>query len=113
MDYLNRAGRVDAFCHGSPGSEWMLGFERRWKGELARRVAQPLPASRAFACYKNVVNDFFMKLSEAFIRLQLNNKPENIFNVDETGFQTDIGNQKMFCKRGVRNLVPPTGNAVK
>jgi len=66
-------------------------------------VAQPLPANRAFACNQAVVDDFFENLSSAYDRLGLRGKPQNIFNVDETGFQTDIGSQMMFCKRGIKN----------
>ena len=46
---------------------------------------------------------FFDKLSEIFSKLNLQAKPQNIYNVDETGFQTDIGSQKIFCKRGLKN----------
>ena len=60
-------GRPDA----KPGIEWLHGFERRWKSELTRRVAQPLPANRAYACNSQVVNDFFDKLSEIFSKQNL------------------------------------------
>jgi hypothetical protein len=99
LDYLKQAGKQDV----KPGIEWMYGFERRWKTELTRRVAQPLPANRAYACNSRVVGDFFDKLSAIFERLDLHSKPQNIFNVDETGFQTDIGSQKIFCKKGLKN----------
>lgn len=46
---------------------------------------------------------FFQKLESSVSRLQLKHKPQNIFNVDETGFMTDIGNQKILCRRGFRN----------
>jgi len=96
---LEDAGKSDV----KPGIEWLYGFERRWKSELTRRVAQPLPANRAYACNSRVVEDFFDKLLDIFNRLNLHTKPQNIFNVDETGFQTDIGSQKIFCKRGLKN----------
>ena len=80
----------------------MYGFERRWKNELARRIAQSLPANRAYACNEHVVNDFFEKLESSIDRLKFRQKPQNIFNVDETGFQTDIGQQKILCRRGFR-----------
>jgi len=57
VDYLNNVGRQDVFRDGQPGIDWMYGFERRWKGELTRRVAQPLPANRA--CNAAVTDDFF------------------------------------------------------
>ena len=102
-DYLQSVGREHSFQCGKPGIDWLYGFEKRWKSELTRRVAQPLPANRAYACNPAVVNDFFEKLTSAYERLGLRGKPQNVFNVDETGFQTDIGSQMMFCKRGAKN----------
>ena len=103
VDYLKETHREHIFKNGKPGVEWMYGFEERWKDQLTRRVGQPLPANRAYACNKAVVDDFFEKLTTTMNRLNLMDKPQNIFNVDESGFQTDIGSQKMFCKRGLKN----------
>lgn len=103
MDFLKNCGRDMVFKNQKPGIEWMTSFEARWKAELSRRVGQPLPASRAYACNSAVVDHFFEKLTATVERLDLAGKPQNIFNVDETGFQTDIGKQKVFCKRGLRN----------
>ena len=103
QEYLINAGKPNPFKDGKPGIEWLYGFEGRWRNEMTRRIGQPLPASRAYACNKVVVDDFFGKLNAAIDRLNIRNKPQNIFNVDETGFQTDIGDQKIFCKRGLRN----------
>jgi hypothetical protein len=102
-DYLRNAGKPNMFHDGKPGIDWLHGFENRWKNEITRRVAQPLPANRAYACNAAVVDDFFNKLSEVTGRLNLSAKPQNIFNVDETGFQTVIGSQWIFCRRGLRN----------
>ena len=81
----------------------MVAFEARWRGELTRRVGQPLTANRAYDCNAAVVDDFFEKLGASVDRLGICGKPQNVFNVDETGFQTDIGKQKIFCKRGHQN----------
>ncbi len=54
LDYLKDAGKPEL----KPGIEWMYGFERRWKSELTRRVAQPLPANRAYACVVTTVSRF-------------------------------------------------------
>ena len=67
------------------------------------RVAQPLLASRACACNSHIVSDFVDKLAEIFDRLKLASRPQNIFNVDETRFQTDIDSQKIICEKGIRN----------
>jgi len=103
LDYLISCGRSHSSRSGKPGADWMYVFEARWKDELSRRTGQPLPANRAYACNNAVVDDFFIKLSETVQRLDIAHKPQNIFNFDETGFQTDIGNQKIMCKRGLRN----------
>ena len=103
FDYLNSVGRSNVFGDKKPGQDWMYGFEARWRDQLTRRVGQPLPASRAYACNEQVVNDFFEKLSATLHRLGIAEKPQNIFNVDETGFSTDIGNQKILCRRGIKN----------
>ena len=103
MDFLKNAGRASYFKNGKPGLDWVLAFESRWKDQLSRRVSQPLPANRAFACNNRVVDDFFDKLSASVDRLDIRNKPQNIFNVDETGFSTDIGKQNFYCKRGLKN----------
>ena len=103
QDLIKSDNRASPFTNGKPGRDWMYGFERRWKNELARRIAQPLPANRAYACNEHVINDFFQKLELSIDRLKLRQKPQNIFNVDETGFQTDIGQQKILCRRGFRN----------
>jgi len=103
MDYLRNANRQTPFKDGKPGPDWMRSFEKRWENELTRRVGQPLPASRAYACNQKVVDDFYEKLRSAFERLNLSSRPQNVFNCDETGFQTDIGAQKVFCERGLKN----------
>jgi len=103
LNFLNNVGRKTAFNDGKPGNDWMLAFERRWKKDLTYRVGQPMPANRAYACNKAVVADFFEKLAGVFERLQLAHRPQNIFNVDETGFQTDVGSQKIYCTKGLKN----------
>jgi hypothetical protein len=89
-DYLDNVGRPNIFKSGKPGLDWLYAIEARWKTELTCHVGQPLPANRANACNKAVINDFFEKLTESVNQLGIGNKTQNIFNVDETGFQTDI-----------------------
>jgi hypothetical protein len=113
MEYLRSAGRPTPFRDGKPGLDWMRSFEKRWASDLARRVGQPLPLNRAYACNKTVIDDFFTKLSAVFERLNLHNKPQNVFNVDETRFQTDIGSQKVFCQRGIKNPHKTVATATK
>lgn len=103
QDFIIRVDRKTPFKDGKPGRDWMYSFENRWKTVLTRRVSQPLPANRAYACNDHILSDFYDKLEAVLDRLQLHDKPQNIFNVDETGFQTDVGVRKILCKRGLRN----------
>ena len=103
MDYLRSAECQTPFKDGKPGPDWMLSFEKRWQNELTHRIGQPPPVNRAYACNERVVGDFFHKLSSAFERLDLANRAQTISNCDETGFQTDIGAQKVFCERRLKN----------
>lgn len=53
----------------------------------------------------NVLDDFYNKLSEKITELNLENKPQNIFNADETGFMCNPGLQKVFCRKGSKNVL--------
>lgn len=55
----------------------------------------------------------FSKLQTVIVNLGLENKPQNIFNCDETGFQTDAGSQKVLCRRGSRNPHKLVANVTK
>lgn len=100
-DYLRNSGKQEMFSDGKPGIDWLYGFQCRWKKELTLRVAEPLQVNRAYACNSRVFNEFFSKLTKIFKRLNLSVRPQNIFNIDELGLQTDIGSQKIFCRRMV------------
>ncbi|KAJ8951729.1 hypothetical protein NQ318_012580 [Aromia moschata] len=89
QDYLKRIDRKNPFKNGLPGKDWLSGFEKRWKEQLSRRVAQNLPMNRAKACSDEILEDFYNKIKQAIERNKLENKPQNIFNCDESGFQTD------------------------
>lgn len=89
------------------------GFEKRWKDQLSRRVAQNLPKNRAEACSAEVLQDFYVKLKDAIQRNNLEQRPQNIFNCDESGFQTDVGIQKILCRKGSRNPHKVVGSVTK
>jgi hypothetical protein len=103
MDYLKSVEHSTRTADGKPSQEFILSFERRHASVLSRRIGQTLPANRAYACNPLVVQDFFDKLQSVFDRCGLRDRPQNVFNVDETGFQTDIGKPKLLCGKGSRN----------
>ncbi|KAI4455461.1 madf domain transcription factor [Holotrichia oblita] len=113
QDFLRKLDRPNPFRDGLPGVDWCIAFEKRWKQEISRRVAQNLPKNRALAGTHDVMLDFHNKIKELTEKYDLTNKPQNIFNCDETGFQTDAGTQKVLCKRGTRNPTKLVGSVSK
>ncbi|KAK9692640.1 hypothetical protein QE152_g35023 [Popillia japonica] len=110
QDYLKR---IDPFKDGIPGKDWITGFEKRWRENLRRRVAENLPKNRTEACSKEVLQDFYSKLNNSIKRLQLQRKPQNTFNCDETGLQTDCRVQKILCRKGFANPHKVVGSTTK
>jgi hypothetical protein len=54
-----------------------------------------------------------MKVQSTTSELGLDYKPENIFNVDETGFSSGGSNLKVFAEKGVHRVNQLTGNNEK
>ncbi len=55
---------------------------------------------RAKACNEEVKNHFYKTYKEKLIELDLLNKPENIWNSDETGVKCDGSDDPVFCAKG-------------
>ncbi|XP_074651252.1 uncharacterized protein LOC141910034 [Tubulanus polymorphus] len=112
-DFIRGLGRKNQFKGDLPGLDWMRLFEERHKSKISRRIAQNFPLNRAEACSQKIVDDFFMKLEKLLDENQLLHSPGHIFNMDETGFQTDIGSKKVLCRRGDKNPHVTVGSSTK
>lgn len=110
-NFLKISGRQSS--KGKLGLDWMRRFEKRWNEAISRRIGQNLPLNRAKQCNQTVIEDFFRKLDSVVKRLGMENSPGNIFNVDETGFQTDRGKQKLPCRKGMKNPHKTVGTNTK
>jgi len=66
MDYLKEVGRQHIVRDGQPGIDWMYGFEKRWRGELTRRVAQPLPANRHMPATLQLSTTFLINCQQQY-----------------------------------------------
>ncbi|XP_018578113.1 uncharacterized protein LOC108916364 [Anoplophora glabripennis] len=113
QDYVQKLDRPNPFRNGMQGIDWCMMFEKRWSKEISRRVAQNLPKNRAVAGSREVMEDCYNKLQAVYSHFGLDKKPQNIFNCDEIGFQTDAGVQKVLCKRGSRNPNKLVGSVTK
>ena len=64
------------------------------------RVAQNISYNRASALTNSVLDDFYEILRKKISELGLENKPQSIFNADETGFMCSPGERKIFVEEG-------------
>lgn len=57
-----------------------------------------------------VVDKYFADLSKIVVNLDLQEKPENIWNCDETGKQLEHTPVNVIARRGSKSVVGRTGN---
>lgn len=71
------------------GRKWLKLFFKRHP-DVARRKAQQMNPARAQKMNPFIVNDYFEKLKEVYTRLELFDKPSNVYNMDEKGCRLTI-----------------------
>jgi hypothetical protein len=79
---------------------------KRWNKDLSLRTPQNLPKSRAIAVSQECIHKFFSMVEKKFISLEATFGPipaSSIFNSDENGFSTSQGENKIVCRRGMKN----------
>ena len=67
---------------------WFTLFMRRWPA-LRLTSASRLEMSRARACTEEVLSSYFNELERVLEMYNLKDKPENIYNVDETNMNAE------------------------
>lgn len=86
------------------GKAWFKLFRKR-NPELSLRKAQNMNPARAQKLNKFIVDDYFKKLETVLDEMDLKNKPERIFNMDEKGCRLTIHHQQtVLAKKGVKRL---------
>jgi hypothetical protein len=112
-DYIAATNVHNNFKDGLPGRKFAELFKKRWRKELSVRMAQNVPKNRAEALTTENVNRFFANIIELYKSLEIFDKPQNIFNVDETGFCGDQGTKRILCRKGSKNPAKIVGNNEK
>ncbi|KAJ8019145.1 hypothetical protein HOLleu_42460 [Holothuria leucospilota] len=91
---------------------WFERFMRRWP-QLRLAKAQKLSLKRAKATSKETVEGYFKELEKIFVKYELTDKPHLIYNVDETGFQTEYEPTKVAGGHNQRlNSITSEGGAI-
>ena len=93
----NESGNGRTITHG-----WWESFCRRYT-EIRLRVTAPLSLSRAKATDASVVHKYFDTYQATVDEYNLNEKPCQLFNIDETGLPLSPKPLKMVCKAGSKN----------
>ena len=99
-DYFKQSKKPNPFKNGAPGGDWWVRFMKR----LSKRKPQALQMVRARAATPEVVNHWFHQcLKPALDSLGLMDKPNCIYNIDESGFPLSDRPAYVICKRGMKS----------
>jgi hypothetical protein len=90
------------FVNGSPTKDWYYGFIRRWNNDLKVMFSSSLENARAKGVTPNIIDGWFNVLHGVLTKLNLLDKPQNIFNTDESGFCEESGRRVVVVKRGTK-----------
>lgn len=91
------------------GRYWLKAFLQRHP-EISPRRAQNMNPARAQKLNKYIVKDYFEKLERVLLELDIMDKPERIYNVDEKGCRLTLHHQQaVLAQKGARrvHLVAP------
>ena len=88
-----------------PGRKFLTLFKQRHHKILSSRIAQNLAVNRAVALNNKSLDQFFQTCQKYFDFLQIHDKPQNIYNVDETGLSGSQGSTKILCKKDTHILI--------
>ena len=106
---LDHTKRSNPFTENRPGKDWWYGFLRRHP-KVAMRQPQALQASRASACTAEVLDKWFHEFEQFLLQHDLLDKPNCIWNCDESGFPLCPKSGKVLAPQGARNVYHITGN---
>ncbi|XP_039296637.1 tigger transposable element-derived protein 1-like [Nilaparvata lugens] len=85
---------------------WWCKFKERYN--LCLRVPENLSAYRASMSNPVIIADYFSKLENLLLKLDLFNKPSQIWNVDETGLTYVVKPNKIVCQIGKKYVYKRT-----
>ncbi|XP_062586317.1 uncharacterized protein LOC134247943 [Saccostrea cucullata] len=94
-------------------NNWFYGFLRRWP-DLKLVKPQKLSMARAKNASPEKMKAYFKELSTILTKHELADKPNQIFNIDETGISTDHSPPKIVCGKDVnpRSITSPRSSTI-
>lgn len=88
----------------TPGKDWFEGFKKRHP-DITIRKAEKLTTTRARMLNPQVLNNYFNDLNALMTQLSIHDKPENIWNCDETGKQFEHQPVRVLAEKGAKSVV--------
>lgn len=94
-EFCKRNSLANSFSSDSciAGRYWLKAFMKR-NPSIVQRTAQHMNPARAQKLNRFIVNDHFDKLEKVMAELQVFDKPDRLYNMDEKGCQLGLHHQK-------------------
>ena len=70
-------------------NKWLYAFLKRWKDDIASLKPRQLESFRAKSSTPDIIETHFNNLKTVMEKNALMNKPQHIYNLDETGIQPE------------------------
>jgi len=86
------------------GKDWWAGFRVRHREMLTIRKHEGLSISRASAMNRPAIEKYFNVLEKEMCRLGVTNKPNFIYNCDESGLSLVLDTCKIVGRKGKENI---------
>lgn len=98
-DFVKTNNIKTSFKNNIPGSDWFAGFAKRHN--LTIKKPQPVEYARKKMCDPFIIYPYFDLLEKTIKTLGIENRPECIWNLDETSFCHDPSRVKVVGQKGV------------
>lgn len=85
------------------GNNWYYSFMSRYPS-LSLRTPEKLSHSRAIMSNEGIISHYYEELEKVIQENGVNEKPQLLFNCDESGFPLDFRPSKIVVKKGSKNV---------
>ncbi|XP_028451539.1 uncharacterized protein LOC114566898 [Perca flavescens] len=85
------------------GQTWWINFRERQKDRLTSRTPDFIDQGRASCAKRGPIEDYFRLLTTTLEEHVLREKPRQIYNCDETGFQLETNRRQVIVPRGTKH----------
>ena len=90
------------FACGYRTKDWYYSFPKRWKNYFKVMKSSFLEKMHGKSVSSPIIDEWFKTLYDVLKELNLLDKPEHIFNMDESGFAGEAGRRVAVVIRGTK-----------